>query len=818
MKLPRAHHLSPSEVAGNLVLTSIRLDDANRDGDTVQTARTLVEHHHIGGFLIETGSAAAVRFFTDYLSRIARFPLFFAVEMVPSLENGDVECTPFPSLLSIGAIGEHESLRAVIEALGDELRAMGLNMVFVPLLNRAILSRENAIQPPAYHAETGRIQQAVIVAWEVLTRKGIVPIFQFVPPLTGLSANEAEQAPFIDPAASHPLLETVIPDSRTYPWAVSLAPGISRSTGEPVVFDANVVQDVVSRTKVNGVVFTHRLDYPWLEKTASTPEISRKPILAGAHCLVAPARLHLTLHHLTRAMETDPEFARKAQHAVDTLFRLKKWIHARQPTQAHPYRVFRKVHHPRHRQLARSLAEQGIVALKIGKLFGNFIGSTRRIVHYCLSFHESDKLSLFRQELEQRFQDVVWRSGTTEAKGADTPVSGSDRLLISFATPPDSSPEEGEVLSSLRNRLNAILAAKPGNSVAIFWGFLPPEVLSVVLQSVDTVLFAPDTTPPIQAALARAVSGVYPITGHLPVQFTDFTIRSVQYPGQPLQIVDAPDETPAPDTPFWNQTAHWLIRRHLRISQTVSGKSVFTVMPSIPLAFRFLVTGPLFLLAWKEHRLFPEDSLAHFFPKRMAGGGHDYVVDDLLRYRINWVPDSANGSDPHVPTISANSFTRSKDPVPDQRTEALLFAILQQVFGQSLEWVLNNWYQHSVMSLLECSPPTTENGQVFSFSPDLIQGLAQLLLYKGWNPLDRVITPRELDAIFEPFVWGLQPLGEKAVAASDRQNMFYLPLPQGWLFLNRNSLTQVFVSDPSRTFAPPPHILENILNLFHSRG
>ncbi|HFB67684.1 MAG TPA: hypothetical protein ENJ66_01870, partial [Calditrichae bacterium] len=500
MKLPRAHHLSPSEVAGNLVLASIRLDDANRDGDTVQTARTLVEHHHIGGFLIEAGSAAAVRFFTDYLSRIARFPLFFAVEMVPSLVQGDVECTPFPSLLSIGSIGEHESLRAVIEALGDEFRAMGLNMVFVPLLNRAILSRENAIPPPAYHAEVSRIHQAVTAVREVLTRKGIVPIFQFVPPLTELSANLAEQAPSIDTIASHPLLETVIPDSRMYPWAVSLAPAISRSTGEPVVFDANVVQDVVSRMKMNGVVFTHRLDYSWFEKTAPTPEISRRPILAGAHCLVSPARLHLTLHHLTRAMETDPEFARKAQRAVDTLFRLKKWIHARQPAQAHPYRVFRKVHHPRHRQLARSLAERGIVALKIGKSFGNFIGSTRRIVHYGLSSRASDMLFHFRHALEQKFQDVVWRSGTTEAKGADTPVSGSDRLLISFATPPDSSQEEGEVLSSLRNRLNTILATKLEISVAIFWGFLPPEVLSLVLRAVDTVLFAPDTTPPIQAA------------------------------------------------------------------------------------------------------------------------------------------------------------------------------------------------------------------------------------------------------------------------------------------------------------------------------
>ncbi len=814
MKLPRAHHLSPSEVAGNLVLAPVRLNDANRDGDTVQAGRTLVEHHHIGGFLIEAGSAAAVRFFTDYLSRIARFPLFFAVEMVPSLVQGDVECTPFPSLLSIGAIGELESLRAVIEALGDELRAMGLNMVFVPLLNRAILSRENAIPPPSYHAEAGRVQQAVSVVREVFTRIGIVPVFQFVPPLTGLSANITEQAPFIDPATPHPLLETVIPDSRTYPWAVSLAPGNSLSTGEPVVFDANVVQDVVSRMKMNGVVFTHRLDYPWLEKTAPTPEISRKPILAGAHCLVSPARLHLTLHHLTRAMETDPEFARKAQRAVDTLFRLKKWIHTRQPAQAHPYRVFRKVHHPRHRQLARSLAERGIVALKIGKSFGNFIGSTRRIVHYGLSSHASDMLSHFRQELDQRFQDVVWRSAVTEAKKRNTPVSGGNRVLISFTA----SQEEGESVVSLKNHLNAILATKPGMSVAIFWGFLPPEVLSVVLQAVDTVLFAPDTTPPIQAALARAVSGVYPITGHLPVQFTNFTIRSVQYPGQPLQIADAPEEAPAPNTPFWKQTAHWLIRRHLRISQTVSKRSVFTVTPSTPLAFRFLVTGPLFLLAWKEHRLFPEDSLAHFYHERTDGGEQDYVVEDLLRYRIKWVSDSANGSDPHIPTLSANSFTRSKNPVPDHRTEALLFAILQQVFGQPLERVLNNWYLNSVVPLVECPPPTTENGQVFSFSPDLIQGLAQLLLYEGWNPIDRVITPRELDAIFEPFIWGLQPLEKKAVAESDRQDMFFLPLPQGWLFLNRNSLMQVFVFDPSRTSTPPPPILENVLNLFHFRG
>ena len=148
----------------------------------------------------------------------------------------------------------------------------------------------------------------------------------------------------------------------------------------------------------------------------------------------------------------------------------------------------------------------------------------------------------------------------------------------------------------------------------------------------------------------------------------------------------------------------------------------------------------------------------------------------------------------------------------------MLFAILQQVFGQPLERVLNNWYLNSVVPLVECPPPTTENGQVFSFSPDLIQGLAQLLLYEGWNPIDRVITPRELDAIFEPFIWGLQPLEKKAVAESDRQDMFFLPLPQGWLFLNRNSLTQVFVSDPSRTSAPPPPILENVLNLFHSRG
>ncbi|HEV2660461.1 MAG TPA: beta-N-acetylhexosaminidase [Ktedonobacteraceae bacterium] len=104
----------------------------------------LIERYHVGNIILFSRNiheAEQVFALTSQLQDYARkagqrFPLLIAIDQ----ENGIVQrmgevATLFPGNMALGAIGSQEIARAVAQATGEELRALGINMNLAPVVD-----------------------------------------------------------------------------------------------------------------------------------------------------------------------------------------------------------------------------------------------------------------------------------------------------------------------------------------------------------------------------------------------------------------------------------------------------------------------------------------------------------------------------------------------------------------------------------------------------------------------------------------------------------------------------------------------------------
>lgn len=181
--------------------------NANELSSTPRTVlSTLIEDYNVGGLIFYDTSVkpapnagARTANFIHLLNAIKErtkqlgyLPLFLATDF----EGGDTAplakagvLTPMPAAMAIGGTRDRSIARTVGFIVGAEMKAVGLNMNFAPVIDVSISSDDSVILDRSFGADQHFVQEMASAFMSALANQGIIPVLKHFPGHGGTDAG-----------------------------------------------------------------------------------------------------------------------------------------------------------------------------------------------------------------------------------------------------------------------------------------------------------------------------------------------------------------------------------------------------------------------------------------------------------------------------------------------------------------------------------------------------------------------------------------------------------------------------------------------------
>jgi len=533
MKLPRAHHLPVSELAGQVLMPAIHLSFMNKNSAEAQQIVRMVRESQITGLCFLSGNAADVRFWTDYLQKESKYPLLFAANFERGLGSVFTPGTVFPHSLCFGAAGNSQLVTDFAEAAAREARSVGINVVFAPVLDLAEDPQNPIVNIRCWHRDPEVVAEYGQLFIETIQKYGIACVAKHFPGHGSTETDSHVELPVLKKTLAQMEKEDLIPFKGA---CESLVQGIMtghvklKEFEHPATMEPELIQNLLrDKWRYNGIVFTDALDMGAIINNFKPGEQVLYPIEAGADVMLMPENLPLSYELLQKEIQSNENFKRKVEKAVERIFRLKKWLHRQQPAQAHPYRIYKIVEHPDHIDLANKAAEEGITLLHQSKQFPldlPKIHSAYHIVFTDNNFTEQP-LKYFCDELTQFFDstEILNNPETKKIQALQIPVNSVIIISLQFRTTAKNQQimdwkHINEAIGYLRKHKCPLVIYLFGNPFQI--NNLTPR------HGADAIFLTYSEVGASQHAAFKALCSSIPIVGNLPVELKPPFHRSIK--------------------------------------------------------------------------------------------------------------------------------------------------------------------------------------------------------------------------------------------------------------------------------------------------
>ena len=412
MKLPRAHHLPVNELAGQILMPAIHLSYMNKNSKAAQKLIQMVKECQITGLCLLSGHPADVRFWTAYLQKESKYPLLFAANFERGLGNVFTPGTLFPHSLCFGAAGSKKLVADFAEVVTKEVRSVGMNIVFAPMLDLAENPQNPIVNIRCWHADPKVVSEYGQLFIETIQKYGIACVAKHFPGHGSTEIDSHVELPVLKKKFVQIEEEDLVPFRKACEARVQgIMAGHVKLEGfeHPATMESGLIQNFLrDEWRYDGVVFTDALDMGAITNHFRSREQVFYPVEAGTDILLMPEKLSLSFELLQKEIQSNENFRGKVEKAVDRVFRLKKWLHRQQPAQDHPYRIYKIVEHPNHINLANKVAESGITLLHRSRRFPLNLSKIQSAYH--IIFTDTDftdqPLKYFCSELKRFFKSV----------------------------------------------------------------------------------------------------------------------------------------------------------------------------------------------------------------------------------------------------------------------------------------------------------------------------------------------------------------------------------------------------------------------------
>jgi beta-N-acetylhexosaminidase len=531
--------LTLEEKVGQLIMPWVGGEYAAVGSPEFEQVRRWVEDDRVGGLIISVGSPLAYAVKTNEMQRRARVPLLIASDMengtgmrmanmyhLPSLlpQGGG---TLFPPTMGLGATGSEELVLSLGRILGREARAVGVHMTFGPVLDVNSNPLNPIINTRSFGEDPELVSRLARAYIRGARESGLMSAGKHFPGHGDTRTDSHIELPTI-PADRARLDAVELPPFRSaveegvdaIMTAHIAVVGVEGPDAPPATLSQRFMTSVLrEELRFSGLLFTDAMDMGAVTKQYGATEPLVLALEAGADVLLMPLDVREAIDAVVKAVGSGRLNEDRLDRSVRRILESKARAGLDRGRTVDVNEVTRIVNVPEHAAVAREAAERSIVLARDAHAAVPLPPSVRRV----LSITYADQADLvagraFNQELRRAGYDVVAvrvddRTAAVEYERLRARGDSVDAIVTAAYVYPRDSRGDVAAAGGFTEFVQSLSsAAKPVVIVSLG----SPYLLNA-FPSAPAYLLGWGGAPVSQIATARALAGLAPISGRLPV-------------------------------------------------------------------------------------------------------------------------------------------------------------------------------------------------------------------------------------------------------------------------------------------------------------
>ena len=532
--------LTLREKVGQLMMPWVAGDYTAVGSEEFEQVRKWVQDDAVGGLVISIGLPLSYAAKLNELQVRSRVPLLIASDMEngPGMRMGNIYALPsllsqgggtvFPPVMALGATGSSDLANKLGQVLGSEARAVGVHMVFGPVLDVNSNPLNPIINTRSFGEKPELVSRLATAYIRGARSKGLMSTGKHFPghgdtdvdshlDLPTIRANRAR----LDSVDLPPFRVAVGEQIDGIMTAHIAVVGVEGAEAGPATLSRGFMSGIL-RDEMNfgGVLFTDAMTMGGVAKRYGATEPLIMALEAGADVLLMPRDIPDAIETVMMAVRSGRLNESRINSSVRRILTAKARAGLTQGRLVDLNAVDRIVAIPEHTAIADEVAERSItLARDRMNIVPLTRDSTRRVV--VITYADPSDLvagRTFNSIISERVPGaemigVDGRTTDTEYAALEVKTDSADVILVSaYVSPREFSGTVGTQAGFSRFVEKIALSGKP----IIVLSFGSPYLLNA-FPSVSSYLLAWGGSPISQRAAALAVLGEREIDGRLPI-------------------------------------------------------------------------------------------------------------------------------------------------------------------------------------------------------------------------------------------------------------------------------------------------------------
>jgi beta-N-acetylhexosaminidase len=374
--------LSLRDRAAQMVWPSIVGDYVPADDERWLKIVKLIRDERVGGFTVSVGSPFDIAAKLEAMQEVSNVPLMFGADFeagagfrarggvfLPNvIELGGATWTP--PLMAVGATGDPELARALGRITAVEGRALGVHIVYGPVLDVNNNAANPVINVRSFGEDPGLVARLGAAFIRGVQDNGMLATGKHFPGHGDTEVNSHLALPEVD--ATRAALDTI----ELVPFRAAVAAGVGAMMtfhGSLPALDASRVPATLSPAIIGGllrrdlgfrgIAITDAMDMRGVLDQFGGVEAAQRAVAAGADVLIQPEDVHATIEAIVRGAETGRYPADRVRDAARRILVAKAQLRAGRSA-FNPSMIRERVGRAEHRALSDTIAARSFTLVR----------------------------------------------------------------------------------------------------------------------------------------------------------------------------------------------------------------------------------------------------------------------------------------------------------------------------------------------------------------------------------------------------------------------------------------------------------------------
>jgi beta-N-acetylhexosaminidase len=531
--------LSPRERVAQLIMPWVPGEYAAVGSPEYEEVRRWVEDDKVGGLVLSIGLPLSYAAKLNHMQRIARVPLLIASDMengtgmrlggsyaLPSLlpQGGG---TVFPPVMALGATRSDDLAYRLGKVLGAEARAVGVHLVFGPVLDVNANALNPVINVRSFGEDPALVSRLAAAYIRGARENGLMTTGKHFPGHGDTETDSHIGLPLIRGTKAHldsvdlPPFRTAVGNGIDAIMTAHIAvTGVLGDSAPPATLSPYFMTDVLRKEmNFHGLLVTDAMTMGGVANRYGATEPLVLALQAGADILLMPHSVTEAINTVTTAVQSGRLTQARIDESVRRILRLKAQAGLRTGRLVDLNAVDTIVNVPARSSVAAEVAQKSITLARDERSLVPLSRSSKRILSITYS-DPGDLIAgrIFNLELRAAGFTVIpvpvdSRTTPEELDAIKSQADSADVVIASAYVFPRESRGTIGAEGGYPGLISQIAAARK-NLIAISFG--NPYLVSAY-PTVPAYILAWGGAPVSQRAAAAALLGKAPISGRLPI-------------------------------------------------------------------------------------------------------------------------------------------------------------------------------------------------------------------------------------------------------------------------------------------------------------